>query len=144
MSSVHLASKAFEYKGCLAPTAAGQLLLPQDIWLAASSHATGEADPFMLGTAIMCELPPTCSNTDDACSATQKCRDPSLSCIGGFCATIIKWLRRGAERAAIGRRRLRYFRRAAALGGRCRAAKQGLAASARRGYALLRGVPFFS
>ncbi len=31
---VHLKSKAFEYKGCLAPTATGQLLLPQNIWQA--------------------------------------------------------------------------------------------------------------
>jgi hypothetical protein len=45
---VHLKSKAFEYKGCLAPTAAGQLLLPQDIWVAASAHAAGSADPFTL------------------------------------------------------------------------------------------------
>ena len=45
---VHLKSKAFEYKGCLAPTATGQLLLPQKIWEAASAHAAGEADPFSL------------------------------------------------------------------------------------------------
>jgi hypothetical protein len=45
---VHLKSNAFDYKGCLAPTAAGQLLIPQDIWVAASSHAAGEADPFSL------------------------------------------------------------------------------------------------
>src|SRR5580693_4858922 len=45
---VHLKSKAFEYKGCLAPTATGQLLLPQPIWEAASAHAAGEADPFSL------------------------------------------------------------------------------------------------
>jgi hypothetical protein len=45
---VHLKSKAFEYKGCLAPTATGELLLPQDVWVAAGSHAAGEADPFSL------------------------------------------------------------------------------------------------
>jgi hypothetical protein len=45
---VHLKSKAFEYKGCLVPTAAGQILLPQDVWIAASSHAAGAADPFSL------------------------------------------------------------------------------------------------
>jgi hypothetical protein len=45
---VHLKSKAFEYKGCLAPTATGQLLLPQNIWQAASAHASGESDPFSL------------------------------------------------------------------------------------------------
>src|ERR1700722_13544657 len=45
---VHLKSKAFEYKGCLAPTATGEVLLPQDVWVAASSHAAGAADPFSL------------------------------------------------------------------------------------------------
>jgi hypothetical protein len=45
---VHLKSKAFEYKGCLAPTATGQVLVPQDVWVAASSHAAGESDPFTL------------------------------------------------------------------------------------------------
>ena len=29
---VHIKSKAFEYRGCLKPTAAGQLQLPQDVW----------------------------------------------------------------------------------------------------------------
>jgi hypothetical protein len=45
---VHLKSNAFEYKGCLVPTATGQILLPQNVWVAASSHAAGEADPFSL------------------------------------------------------------------------------------------------
>src|ERR1700722_13209280 len=45
---VHLKSKAFEYKGCLAPTATGEVLLPQDVWVAASSHTAGAADPFSL------------------------------------------------------------------------------------------------
>src|SRR5450432_245758 len=45
---VHLKSNAFEYKGCLAPTAAGQILLPQNVWVAAGSHATGAADPYTL------------------------------------------------------------------------------------------------
>ena len=45
---VHLKSKVFEYKGCLAPTATGQLLLPQNVWAAASAHAAGASDPFSL------------------------------------------------------------------------------------------------
>ena len=45
---VHLKSNAFEYKGCLAPTATGQVLLPQDVWVAAGAHASGAADPYSL------------------------------------------------------------------------------------------------
>jgi Tol biopolymer transport system component len=37
-----------------------------------------------------CGTPPACSNVDDACSATQKCCDPTVQCIGGYCATLIK------------------------------------------------------
>jgi len=45
---VHLKSNAFEYKGCLAPTKTGQVLLPQNVWVAASSSTAGAADPFTL------------------------------------------------------------------------------------------------
>ena len=45
---VHLKSNSFEYKGCLAPTATGQILLPQNVWVAASAHTGGAADPFAL------------------------------------------------------------------------------------------------
>jgi hypothetical protein len=45
---VHLKSKVFEYKGCLVPTAAGQVQIPQDVWTAASAHTSGAADPFSL------------------------------------------------------------------------------------------------
>jgi hypothetical protein len=45
---VHLKSSVFEYKGCLAPTAAGQVALPQDVWEAASAHTAGASDPFTL------------------------------------------------------------------------------------------------
>lgn len=45
---VHLKSMSFEYKGCLAPTATGQILLPQNVWVAASAHTGGAADPFAL------------------------------------------------------------------------------------------------
>ncbi len=50
---VHLKSKAFEYKGCLAPTGTGQVLLPQDIWVAASAHAAGASDPFALSLTVI-------------------------------------------------------------------------------------------
>jgi hypothetical protein len=43
---VHIKSNLFEYKGCLAPTAAGQILLPQDVWTAAGNVAHGASDPF--------------------------------------------------------------------------------------------------
>ncbi|HEX7479466.1 MAG TPA: hypothetical protein VF331_16805 [Polyangiales bacterium] len=45
---VHLQSSNFEYKGCLKPTAAGQLQLPQDVWTMAEARAQGAADPFTL------------------------------------------------------------------------------------------------
>ena len=45
---VHLKSSSFEYKGCLAPTATGQILVPQSVWVAASSHTGGAADPYTL------------------------------------------------------------------------------------------------
>jgi hypothetical protein len=45
---VHLKSNSFEYKGCLAPTGMGQVLLPQNVWVAASNHTGGPADPYAL------------------------------------------------------------------------------------------------
>jgi hypothetical protein len=45
---VHLKSNSFEYKGCLAPTGTGQILLPQTVWVAASAHTGGAADPYTL------------------------------------------------------------------------------------------------
>jgi hypothetical protein len=45
---VHLKSTSFEYKGCLAPTATGQILIPQNVWVAASAHTGGAADPYSL------------------------------------------------------------------------------------------------
>jgi hypothetical protein len=45
---VHLKSSSFEYKGCLAPTGTGQILLPQNVWVAASLHTGGPADPYAL------------------------------------------------------------------------------------------------
>jgi hypothetical protein len=50
---VHIKSSVFEYKGCLAPTATGQLLLPQDVWNAASAHASGAGDPFSVTLTVI-------------------------------------------------------------------------------------------
>jgi hypothetical protein len=50
---VHIKSNLFEYKGCLAPTANGQLLLPQDVWDAASARALGASDPFAVSLTLL-------------------------------------------------------------------------------------------
>jgi hypothetical protein len=50
---VHIKSSLFEYKGCLAPTADGQILLPQDVWNAAGAHAQGAADPFAVSLTLI-------------------------------------------------------------------------------------------
>jgi hypothetical protein len=50
---VHIKSKVFAYKGCLAPTTAGQILLPQDVWEAASAHTSGAADPFAVSLTVI-------------------------------------------------------------------------------------------
>jgi hypothetical protein len=46
-------SSLFEYKGCLAPTAAGQALVPQDVWAAAGDHAYGASDPFAVSLTLI-------------------------------------------------------------------------------------------
>src|SRR5258708_4206477 len=50
---VHIKSKLREYKGCLAPTAPGQLLLPQDAWNAASDHAFRASGPFPVSLTLI-------------------------------------------------------------------------------------------
>jgi hypothetical protein len=50
---VNLKSSAFEYKGCLRPTASGQVLLPQDVWNAAGAHTSGKLDPFSLSLTLI-------------------------------------------------------------------------------------------
>jgi hypothetical protein len=50
---VHIKSSLFEYKGCLAPTAAGQILLPQDVWAAAGNDAHGASDPFSISLTLL-------------------------------------------------------------------------------------------
>jgi hypothetical protein len=50
---VHIKSNVFEYKGCLVPTAAGQVLLPQSVWSAASAQTSGAADPFSVSLTLI-------------------------------------------------------------------------------------------
>lgn len=43
---VHLTSKLFDYQGCLPPTKAGQLQIPQDVWDTAGVQSRGATDPL--------------------------------------------------------------------------------------------------
>ncbi len=38
----------------------------------------------------ICGCPGTCSNLDEKCDVDADCCDPSLQCIGGFCAVVVK------------------------------------------------------
>jgi len=50
---LHIKSRLFEYKGCLTPTAAGQLLLPQDVWALAGDQTEGPVDPYVVELTVM-------------------------------------------------------------------------------------------
>ncbi len=50
---VHIQSKAFEYKGCLQPTAPGQLQLPQEVWTQGANRTYGKNDPYTLEFALI-------------------------------------------------------------------------------------------
>ncbi|MDB4987166.1 MAG: Flagellar hook-length control protein FliK [Myxococcaceae bacterium] len=43
---LHISSTAFEYTGCLTPTGANELLVPQDVWDTAGAQTYGKADPY--------------------------------------------------------------------------------------------------
>ncbi len=45
---VHMHSNLFDYKGCLPPTKAGQLQLPQDVWDTAGVQSRGGTDPLSI------------------------------------------------------------------------------------------------
>ena len=45
---VHIHSKAFDYAGCLKPSAQGQLELPQDVWDQAGQRTFGKGDVYAL------------------------------------------------------------------------------------------------
>jgi hypothetical protein len=49
---VHIKSMAFEYRGCLKPTAAGQLELPHEVWVQAGERTFGKTDPYTLELAL--------------------------------------------------------------------------------------------
>lgn len=50
---VHIKSMVFEYKGCLVPTATGQVALPENVWDAASANTAGAADPFAMSLTVI-------------------------------------------------------------------------------------------
>jgi WD40-like Beta Propeller Repeat len=49
---VHIKSRSFEYKGCLKPTAPGQLQLPQEPWKQGEIRTYGKNDPYTLEIAL--------------------------------------------------------------------------------------------
>ncbi len=50
---VHIKSMAFEYWGCLKPTGAGQLQIPQDVWDQATARTYGPSDPYAFELSVM-------------------------------------------------------------------------------------------
>jgi hypothetical protein len=50
---VHIKSMVFEYKGCLKPTAPGQLQLPQEAWNQGALRTYGKNDPYTLEIALL-------------------------------------------------------------------------------------------
>jgi hypothetical protein len=45
---LHMKSSLFEYRGCLVPTAPGQLLIPQAVWDTAGAQTLGSSDPMTI------------------------------------------------------------------------------------------------
>jgi hypothetical protein len=50
---LHIKATRFEYKGCLKPTAPGQLAVPEDAWKAAGERTMGATDPFTVELTLM-------------------------------------------------------------------------------------------
>jgi hypothetical protein len=50
---VHIKATRFEYKGCLKPSAAGQLTIPEDVWKTAGEKTMGGNDPFSVELTLM-------------------------------------------------------------------------------------------
>jgi hypothetical protein len=50
---VHIKSTTFEYKGCLAPTATGQVEIPQSVWTSASAQTSGASAPFSVSLTLI-------------------------------------------------------------------------------------------
>ena len=50
---LHIESTLLEYRGCLAPTADGQLLLPDAVWELAGAQTEGNVDPYHVELSVM-------------------------------------------------------------------------------------------
>jgi hypothetical protein len=50
---LHMHSSSFDYRGCLKPTAPGQLQFPQQVWAVAGASTAGAADPFSLELSVL-------------------------------------------------------------------------------------------
>ena len=50
---LHIQASRFEYKGCLKPTADGQVQLDQDVWTKAGQQTKGTADPYTVELTVM-------------------------------------------------------------------------------------------
>jgi hypothetical protein len=50
---LHIQSKAFDYKGCFKPTAAGELQVPQKTWDTACAQTQGPSDPFTVELSVI-------------------------------------------------------------------------------------------
>jgi hypothetical protein len=50
---VHIQASLFEYKGCLKPTADGQVQLPADVWATAGQQTKGGSDPYLLELSVI-------------------------------------------------------------------------------------------
>jgi hypothetical protein len=46
-------SSSFDYRGCMKPTALGQLAFPQQVWSIAGAGTAGAADPFTLELSVL-------------------------------------------------------------------------------------------
>jgi hypothetical protein len=50
---LHIKAMRFEYKGCLKPSAPGQLPIPEDVWKTAGEKTLGATDPFVVELTLM-------------------------------------------------------------------------------------------
>ncbi len=50
---LHMHSASFDYRGCMKPTAAGQLQIPQEVWAIAGAGTAGAAQPFSLELTVL-------------------------------------------------------------------------------------------
>jgi hypothetical protein len=50
---LHIKSRLFEYKGCLLPSAEGQLLVPDKVWEMAGAQTEGNVEPYVVELSVM-------------------------------------------------------------------------------------------